>query len=44
MYPNEGPLWPCGCLMGEPNCACDIPVYDGEQGDVEVVDDEVGAA
>lgn len=21
-YRNEGPLWPCGCLMGSPYCEC----------------------
>jgi hypothetical protein len=25
MYPNEGPLWPCGCLMGSPYCTCPGP-------------------
>jgi hypothetical protein len=21
-YRNEGPLWPCGCLVGNPACRC----------------------
>lgn len=21
-FANEGPLWPCGCIMGNPACRC----------------------
>lgn len=27
-YPNEGPLWPCGCLVGDPACQCPLDVLD----------------
>ena len=35
-YPNEGPLWPCGCLVGDPNCRCGTDNPADEPLDVEV--------
>lgn len=29
-YPNEGPLWPCGCLVGDPACHCELEVVGDE--------------
>lgn len=31
MFPNEGPLWPCGCLMGDPACRCELPPVDEDE-------------
>jgi hypothetical protein len=33
MYPNEGPLWPCSCLVGSPYCDC--PMNTGAHVDSE---------
>jgi hypothetical protein len=29
MARNEGPLWPCGCLVGNPDCRCDVDLPVG---------------
>jgi hypothetical protein len=39
-YRNEGPLWPCGCLMGSPYCDCpdpDAPPRDLTLDDLAVI-------
>jgi hypothetical protein len=30
-FRNEGPLWPCGCLVGNPYCRCGVDDPAAEQ-------------